>query len=270
MTLDLFSVRSALFLPASNPRAVAKARTLEPDLVIFDLEDAVKADDKHAARQAAIEALAKPWPMPVAVRVNAAGSFWYEADAQAVGATAADAIVLPKVEEPILVERVAERSGKPVLAMIETARGVLAAPAIAEAHGIAGLIAGTNDLAASLRLPAEGVRASLSLALQTIVLCARATGLAAFDGVFNRLNDPDGFAAECEEGRQLGFDGKTLIHPSQIEPCNRAFSPSPAEVDQARRLVAAFDGGVQRHEDEMIEAMHLDAARRVLTRAARV
>ncbi|HVL78405.1 MAG TPA: CoA ester lyase [Sphingomicrobium sp.] len=270
MIIDLFSVRSALFLPASNPRAIAKARTLDADLVILDLEDAVKAGDKEAARQAVVDALAQGWPMPVAVRVNAAGGQWYEADAEALCDAAADAVVIPKVEEPMLVERVAERWGKPVLAMIETARGVLFAPQIAEAHGIAGLVAGTNDLAASLRVPGEGSRASLSVALQTIVISARAAGVAAFDGVFNKLGDSDGLAAECEEGRRLGFDGKSLIHPDQIDPCNRAFSPSPVEVDRARRLVAAFDGGAQRFEDEMIEAMHLEQARRVLKRAARV
>jgi len=161
---------------------------------------------------------------------------------------------------------VREAVGKPVLAMIETAAGVLAAPEIAPET--AGLIAGTNDLRADLRLPLDATREPISAALQWIVLAARAAGVAAFDGVFNRLDDPDGFLAEAEEGRRLGFDGKSLIHPDQIAPCNRAFAPSEAEVERARRLVEAFQGGAERFDNEMIERMHIEAARRVLERAA--
>ncbi|HXH52929.1 MAG TPA: CoA ester lyase [Sphingomicrobium sp.] len=270
MSFDLRSVRSALFLPASNPRAVARAREAGADLVILDLEDAVKVAEKDFARQAVVEALAEPWAVPVAVRLNAAASEWYEADVEAVCLASPDAVVLPKVEEPMLVERVAQRIGFPVLAMIETPAGVLAAPAIARAAGLTGLIAGTNDLAASLNVPAESRRSSMSVALQTIVLAARAAGVAAIDGVYNRLDDSEGLEHECREGRRLGFDGKSLIHPGQIEACNRAFSPSDEQIERAKRLIEAFDGGAQRFEDEMIEAMHIDEARRVLDRAARV
>jgi citrate lyase subunit beta/citryl-CoA lyase len=163
------------------------------------------------------------------------------------------------------VRNVAAAIGKPLLAMIETAQGILSAPEIA--GECAGLIAGTHDLAADLHLPPHAGRQPLQVALQTIVLAARARGIAAFDGVFNRLDDPDGFGAECEEGRRLGFDGKSLIHPNQIEACNRAFSPSDAELDRARRLVEAATGGAERFEDEMIERMHVAAARRLLERA---
>ena len=153
-----------------------------------------------------------------------------------------------------------------MLAMIETAAGVLAAPEIAKES--AGLIAGTNDLRADLRLPLDATREPISAALQWIVLSARACGIAVFDGVFNSLDDEEGFLAEAKDGRRLGFDGKSLIHPKQIAPCHQAFAPSPGEVDRARRLVEAFHGGAERFDNEMIERMHFEAAQRVLARAA--
>ena len=267
MTGDLHLVRSVLFLPASNPRAIAKARTLSADLVVLDLEDAVKLGDKRPARHAAVEAVASDWPMPVAIRVNGVGTEWHSLDLDSVAQSAADFAVMPRAISAHFVEGVAKAVGKPVLAMIETAAGVLAAPDIAKVA--AGLIAGTNDLRADLRLPLDSSREPISTALQTIVLAARAAGIAAFDGVFNRLDDADGFLAEARAGRALGFDGKSLIHPSQIEPCHRAFAPSENEVERARRLVEAFQGGAERFDDEMIERMHVEAAQRVLDRARR-
>jgi citrate lyase subunit beta/citryl-CoA lyase len=264
--VDLFAVRSLLFLPASNPRAVAKARASAADLVNLDHEDAVKPADKEEARKAAVEAVAEPWPMPVAVRVNAVGTDWHSADLDAVARSKADLFVVPRAASAHLVGDAAANVGKPVLAMIETAAGVLAAAEIATAT--AGLIAGTNDLRADLRLPLDATRAPIAAALQIIVLAARAAGVAVFDGVFNRLKDPDGFAAECRDGRGLGFDGKSLIHPDQIAPCNAAFAPSAEEVERARSLVAAFTGGAERFEDAMIERMHIEAAERVLARSA--
>jgi citrate lyase beta subunit len=265
VSFDLFAVRSLLFLPASNPRAIAKARESAADLVILDLEDAVRADDKDAARAAAVEAVALEWPMPVAIRINGVGTEWHSRDIDVVSRSAADLAVIPRAASAHLVHGVREAIGKPLLAMIETAAGVLGAAAIA--HEAAGLIAGTNDLSADLRLPADAGRTPLQTALQTIVLAARAAGVAAFDGVFNWLKDAEGFAAECGEGRRLGFDGKSLIHPDQIEPCNRAFSPGEQEVERARRLIDAFGGGAERFEDAMIERMHVEAARRLLERA---
>jgi citrate lyase subunit beta/citryl-CoA lyase len=149
--------------------------------------------------------------------------------------------------------------------MVETACGVIDAVAIAREADA--LVAGTNDLSADLRLPPDAGRAPLQTALQLIVLAARAAGIAAFDGVFNRLADHEGFAAEAAESCRLGFDGKSLIHPSQIEPCNRAFSPGEPEVERARRLIDAATGGAERFEDEMIERMHVEAAKRLLARA---
>jgi citrate lyase beta subunit len=262
---DLFAVRSVLFLPASNDRAIAKARTLGADLVVLDLEDAVKPEDKKAARDAAVEAVADEWPMPVAIRVNSVGSEWHSLDLDAAARSEADFAVVPRAISGHLVQGVAKAIGKPVLAMIETAAGVLAAAEIAPQT--AGLIAGTNDLRSDLRLPLDATRAPISTALQLIVLAARAVAVPVFDGVFNRLDDPQGFLAEAEDGRRLGFDGKSLIHPSQIEPCHRAFAPSGAEIERARRLVEAFSGGAERFDNEMIERMHVEAARRVLARA---
>lgn len=263
--IDLFAVRSLLFLPASNPRAIAKAREAGADLVILDLEDAVKPEDKDSARKAAVEAVAEPWAMPVAIRVNGVGTEWHSLDLDAVAQSAADFVVMPRAASAHLIHDVAETVGKPVLAMIETAAGVLAAAEIA--NEAAALIVGTNDLRADLRLPLGAARSPISAALQLLVLAARASAIAVFDGVFNNLEDADGFLAEAEEGRGLGFDGKSLIHPNQIAPCHRAFAPTAAEVDRARALVDAFQGGAERFGDEMIERMHVDAAQRVLGRA---
>lgn len=264
-SLDIFAVRSLLFLPASNPRAIARARALNADLVVLDLEDAVKPDEKVAARKAAVEAVANAWDKPVAIRINGVGTSWHSLDLDAAARSRADVVIVPRAISAHLVHGIVETVSKPVLAMIETAAGVLAAPAIAQT--CAGLIAGTNDLRSDLRLPLDATREPISASLQMIVLAARAAGVAAFDGVFNSLDDPEGFVSEAEEGRRLGFDGKSLIHPNQIEACHRAFSPTDAEVERAKGLVEAFHGGAERFGNEMIERMHVEAAQRVLERA---
>ena len=194
-SIDLFAVRSLLFLPASNPRAIAKAREAGADLVILDLEDAVKPPDKAEGRRAAVEAVATAWAMPVAIRINGFGTEWHSLDLDAVARSSADLVVVPRAASEHLVRDVAATTGKPVMAMVETAAGVLTAPQIA--HSCAGLIAGTNDLGADLRLPINSAREPISTALQMIVLAARAAGVAAFDGVFNGLDDPDGLAAHA-------------------------------------------------------------------------
>jgi citrate lyase subunit beta/citryl-CoA lyase len=262
---NLQFVRSLLFLPASNPRAIAKARDLRPDMVVLDLEDSVKPADKGSARKAAVDALGSPWPMPVAIRINGVGTEWHSIDLDAAAGSGADFVIVPRAVSAHLVRGVGHATGKPVLSMIETAAGVLAAAHIASES--AALIAGTNDLRADLRLPLDASREPISASLQMIVLAARAAGIAVFDGVYNQFTDAEGFTAECAEGRRLGFDGKSLIHPDQIEPCNRAFSPSEEDVRRARELVDAFGGGAERLGDRMIERMHVEAARRVLARA---
>ena len=267
MTIDLFAVRSILFLPASNPRAIAKAREAGADLVVLDLEDAVKPEHKEAARQAAVDAAAEPWPMPVAIRVNGVASQWHDDDLEAAAHSKADLVVLPRTASADVIRATKEWFDRPVLAMIETAAGVLAAAEIS--HEAAALIAGTNDLSADLRLPPDAGRQPLQMALQSIVLAGRASGIAVFDGVFNGLKQTDDFAAQAAEGRRLGFDGKSLIHPSQVEPCHRVFAPSEAEIDRARRLLEAATGGAERFEDQMIERMHVEVAERLLARAGR-
>ena len=264
MSIDLFDKRALLFLPASNPRAIAKARESDADLVILDLEDAVKPEDKERARQAAVEGLAEPWPMPVAIRINGVGNEWHGPDLVAIAHAPVDLVVMPRVEDKEELTFVRKQSGKAVAAMIETAKGVLAAHQVA--HDAAALIAGTNDLSADLRLPRGAGRQPLQMALQTIVLAARAQGIAVFDGVYNQLDDLQGFAAEAAEGRQLGFDGKSLIHPSQIGPCHVAFAPTEEELERAQRLLAASTGGAERFEGEMIERMHVESAERLLAR----
>jgi citrate lyase subunit beta/citryl-CoA lyase len=264
MSADLRLCRSLLFLPASNPRAIEKARGLAADMVVLDLEDAVKPEDKDRARSAAVEAAASGFPGLCTIRINSRDP-WHGPDIEAVAESDADYVIVPMTPGPEPVRQAARATGKPVLAMIETAKGVLAAPEIAPET--AGLIAGTNDLAADLGLRPGGPREPLVTALQTILIAARAGGVAAFDGVYNRLEDEEGFAAQCEEGRSFGFDGKSLIHPSQIEPCNRLFSPSEEEVAEARSLLAAATGGAERYQGEMIERMHVEQARWVLARA---
>lgn len=261
-------VRSALFLPASNPRAIAKARALACDLVILDLEDAVAAPDKQTARDAAVAAADGAWGgRMLAVRLNGPGE-WHDADIAALaGCGGIDLIVVPKVETPAYAAALATRLARPIVAMIETAAGVYAAREIAGAGKVVGLLAGSNDLAATLRLPAHADRTGLTLVLQSIVLAARAAGIAALDGVFNALDDPAGLELDCVAGRAIGFDGKSLIHPGQIETANRIFGPSPQEIEEARALVAAATGGAERFRGHMIEAMHVDAARRALNRA---
>lgn len=267
MTVDLFDKRSLLFLPASNPRAIVKARESNADLVILDLEDAVKPEDKEAARAAAVEVVSEEWPMPTAIRINGPHSQWHGEDIVGVMHSKASAIVVPRVEGKEELGFVRNQTGRPVLAMIETAKGVVAAHRIA--HEAAALIAGTNDLAADLRLPRGAGRAPLQMALQSIVLAARAEGIAVFDGVYNRLEDEQGFIAEATEGRMMGFDGKSLIHPNQIAPCHAVFAPTEGEIERAERLIEAATGGAERFEGEMVEHMHVEAAERLLARAGR-
>jgi citrate lyase subunit beta/citryl-CoA lyase len=260
-------VRSALFLPASNPRAIEKARGLPCDMVILDLEDAVAEAEKDSARTAALSAAAADWGKRLfAIRLNGPGQ-WHDADVAALaGAPGVDLVVVPKVELPEYAEALAERLSKPLVAMIETPAGIYAAREIAGTRGVVGLLAGSNDLSAILRVPPG--RTGLTLCLQSIVLAARMAGIAAIDGVFNLLDDPDALRADCEAGRQMGFDGKSLIHPNQIEIANRAFGPSEAEIEEAQALISAATGGAERFRGRMIETMHVETARRALKRAA--
>ncbi|NIJ07057.1 citrate lyase subunit beta/citryl-CoA lyase [Sphingomonas vulcanisoli] len=260
-------VRSALFLPASNARAIEKAQRLAADLVILDLEDAVPAELKEEARVAAVAAAATDWTPLLAIRVNAPDRPEHAKDLAALAGVPADVIVVPKVERADDLAVVRKALGRPLLAMIETPKGLYAARDIAAEPGVVGLIAGSNDLAAELRLPPRQGREGLALALQMILLAARAAGGIALDGVWNRLDDADGFAEDCAQGRALGFEAKTLIHPNQIETCNRLFGPDTAELEDAQALIAAATGGAERFRGRMIEAMHVAQAHRTIARA---
>lgn len=260
--------RSLLFLPASNPRAIAKVRTLPCDMVILDLEDAVPGDRKAEALANALEAVGAGFGRRLAsVRINIAGTPSHGREMVALKGTRLDYIVLPKVERPQQVKDVFSVSQKPVIAMIESASGVLAARAIAAEEGCAALFMGTNDLRQDLGIPPSVGREGLSLSLQSVVLAARAARIAVFDGVFNRLDDEAGFEAECAAGHGLGFDGKTLIHPSQVPVANQVFGPDPQAVADARRLIEAATGGAERFEGRMIESMHVDEAKALIARA---
>ena len=264
-----FAPRSLLYVPGSNARALEKAQGLAADMLIIDLEDAVPADRKAEARGAMRAAVTAGYPgKRIAVRINGSGSEHQPADINAVAGLPIDAVVLPKVDAPSDLDP-ARGLGVPLFAMIETPVAIYSARDIAADPATRGLIAGLNDLAHELKLPDGMDRGAMVHAIQAIVLAARAGGVWCFDGVYNAIDDADGFAAEAGEGRRFGFDGKTLIHPSQVVPCNTAFAPSAREIAEAEGLVAAATGGAQRHDGRMIEDMHVAAARALLERAGR-
>jgi len=265
--------RSALYIPGSKPRALAKALTLPTDMIIFDLEDAVAPDAKSAARRTLTEALhAHDFaPRNRIVRMNGLSTPEGRADAHAIRDMPCDGVALPKVEGVADLDAVTVLiPGKPIWAMIETPMGVLNAPAIAAHAGVAGIIMGTNDLAKELR---ARTRAALQHALQTCLLSARAHGKIALDGVFNAFQDDEGLQAECRDGRDLGFDGKTLIHPAQLAICNATFGPTPDEIALAKRHIAAFEAvcaagqGVAVVDGKIVESLHVATARATLAAA---
>jgi citrate lyase subunit beta/citryl-CoA lyase len=265
---DLGLCRSLLFLPASNPRAIEKARDLEADMIILDLEDAVAEEDKDSAREAAVAATHAGFgDRKVAIRINAAGSRHHGPDMLAARRSAARLVVLPKAETVRDIHDAKVVCERAVATMIETPLGVLNAAELASAS--AALIAGTNDLAASLRIPPGMGRPGLAVSLQRIVLAARAAHVPVFDGVYNRLDDRDGLEAEALEGRSFGFDGKSVIHPGQIETVNSVFSPSADELAAAEALIASAAGGARRHEGRMVEELHVAQARLLVAKARR-
>ena len=262
--------RSVLFLPGSNPRAVAKARTLPCDVVVLDLEDAVGPDGKAEARAAAAAALAEGFgDRETAIRINGLDTPWGAEDLAAMAKARPDIVVIPKVDGPAALDACAGADVE-LWAMVETPAALLTLPQIAgwSAGRLGALVLGVNDLGAAMGARAVPGREPLKTAMALTVAAARAHGLTPIDGVFNRLDDPDGFAAECAQGREFGFQGKSLIHPAQIEPCNAAFSPDAAEVAWARAVTAAFADnpgkGAIRVDGAMVERLHLEQARRTL------
>jgi citrate lyase subunit beta / citryl-CoA lyase len=273
-------LRSALYIPAANEKAVAKADSLGADAVILDLEDSVAPDAKAAARKA-VAALPPVTTLRI-VRVNAAGTPWHEEDIEAAVKSAPHALLLPKSASPediwsfrrlIMLQRPAAPIA--VWAMIETPMGVLNTAGIAAALGPDGvLVLGLNDLAKETGMAQLAGRAPMLPVLTASVIAARAHGLGVLDGVFNAIADDDSFAAECQQGRAFGFDGKTVIHPRQIAAANSVFGPSEAEIAEAQAIVEAFAHpdnamkGVIALSGRMVERLHLDMAKGVLAKAA--
>ncbi|WP_347350600.1 CoA ester lyase [Intrasporangium sp.] len=278
--------RSVLYMPSSNERALEKARTQPVDGLILDLEDAVAPDAKEQARENACAAVrsGQYGNRELTIRVNGIGTQWHDADLAAASAAGPDGIVVPKVDSAEQVCRLVaamEAAGAPehtmLWAMVETPVAILHAEQIARASDrLAVFVMGTNDLVKELGAAHVPGRSPIQTSLQLALLAARAAGIAILDGVYNDVKDAEGFAAECRQGRELGFDGKTLIHPGQVGPCNAAFAPSEDEVASAREIIAAFEAaqaegrGVVTVNGRMIENLHVDTAHKVLATAAAI
>ncbi|HMH50870.1 MAG TPA: CoA ester lyase [Candidatus Acidoferrum sp.] len=275
--------RSVLFMPGSNARAMEKARSLPADAVIFDLEDAVAPDAKEQARAQAVAAVRAGGygRREVIVRVNAGTTPWSRDDLAAVAASGADAVLLPKVESPDTVHDalgVLAAHGAPaglsLWCMLETPRGILNAASIATASPrVTALVMGTSDLTKDLHARHTRDRVPLLMSLELCVLAARAAGIAALDGVHLDLADDAGFEAACRQAADLGFDGKTLIHPKTIAKANEVFAPAPADVEWSRRVIAAHAEAVAQArglvvlDGRLIENLHVEEAQRIVALA---
>ncbi len=275
--------RSMLYMPSSNARALDKAKTLPADGLILDLEDAVAPEAKTSARAAAVSAAnSKAYgAREILIRVNGLDTQWFRDDLAAVAGSAADGVVVPKINTPDDLRHIDEilraagaRDDLKLWPMMETPRAILAADAIAAASPrLAGFLMGTADLAKDLHCAHPADRAPMLYALQRCILAARAYGLLILDGVHVDIDDEAGFALACRQGRDLGFDGKTLVHPRQITGANAAFAPSPAELEWARRLVAAHKEaaaqgqGVTLLDGRLVEVLHVQQAQYLLAQA---
>ncbi|MCB5408691.1 HpcH/HpaI aldolase/citrate lyase family protein [Pseudogemmobacter faecipullorum] len=273
--------RSVLYIPGSRQRALEKARELACDAIIFDLEDAVAPEEKQAARLLLTGVLAGTdyGNRLKVVRINGFDSPWGREDAAALAkavraGTQIDAILVPKVNSPADLNAVAELApGVPLWAMMETCQGMLNAAPIAAHPALQGMVMGTNDLAKELGARFRADRLPMQAGLGLCLLAGRAHGLMMIDGVYNAFKDEAGLRAECEQGRDMGFDGKTLIHPAQLAIANAAFAPSPEELDLARRQIAAFEavaaegGGVAVVDGRIVENLHIVTARALIRKA---
>jgi citrate lyase subunit beta / citryl-CoA lyase len=278
--------RSVLYMPGANERALEKAAGLPADALILDLEDAVAPDAKAEARDRVCEAASsgRYGAREVAIRVNSAGTPWHDDDLRAAAGSGPAAVVVPKVDSPATVhavEKALDAGGAPattaIWAMLETPAALLRAKEICSAsERLTVLVMGTNDLAKELRAEHVSGRQPLLTGLGLALVAARATGKVILDGVYNDIKDAEGFEAECVQGRQMGFDGKTLIHPSQLEPCNRVFAPAAEDVERSQRIIEAFEQagaegrGVVTVDGRMIENLHVEQARRILALAAAI
>ena len=279
MTLDATTrpYRSVLYIPGSKERALDKARSLPVDAIIFDLEDAVTPDAKAEARETLKAALAEGGYGAKAkiIRINGLDTDWGADDVATLKDSGADAFLLPKVNSAADIQALSDILGTEtaIWAMIETPLGVLNALEIAAHPQLTGFVAGTNDLAKELNCRGRADRLPMMFALQQMLLAARAHGVIAVDGVYNQFKDEEGLRIECDQGRDLGFDGKTLIHPAQVEVTNAAFAPSDAEVELAKRQIAAFEEtekagqGMAVVDGKIVENLHVETARKTLAKA---
>lgn len=275
MTHAARPLRSVLYIPGSKPRALEKARSLPVDAIIFDLEDAVAPDEKQAARATLAEALETGGygERLKIVRINGLDTVWGEEDAKAAAQMGTDAILLPKVNSARDLDRLAAITGDvPLWAMMETAEGMLNANDIGAHPLCAGMVMGTNDLAKEMGTRFRADRVPLMCGLGLCLLAAKAHGVAIVDGVYNAFKDEPGLKAECDQGRDMGFDGKTLIHPAQIEIANAAFAPTEAEIDLAERQIAAFEAAIAEGQavavvdGRIVENLHVATARETLAK----
>lgn len=272
-------LRSVLYIPASRERALEKAMSLRTDAIIFDLEDAVAPEEKPAARDLLVRTLAERdyGARMRIVRVNGADTPWGADDLAALAGAGVEAVLLPKVGSGEDVAAVAAQlnsdAATQIWAMMETPAGVMTAGEIARAPRMGGFVMGTNDLAKDLGTRFRADRLPMMTSLQTCLLAARAAGIACIDGVYNAFKDEDGLRAECVQGRDLGMDGKTLIHPAQLAIANEVFAPAEDEIDTARRQIAAFDEAQARGEGvavldgKIVENLHVATAKATLARA---
>ena len=277
MAQDTRPYRSVLYIPGSKDRALDKARSLPVDAIIFDLEDAVAIDEKVNARgtlKAALDQGGYGSRVKI-VRINALDTEWGADDARAVADMDADAVLLPKVNSAADVDALAALipGDLPIWAMMETPCGMLNAAEIAAHPRMAGFVMGTNDLAKELQTRFRADRLPMIASLSICLLAARAEGLVIVDGVYNAFKDDEGLKVECEQGRDMGFDGKTLIHPAQVAVCNDAFAPSDAEIELARRQIEEFEkveaagGGVAVVDGKIVENLHVVTAKQILAKA---
>lgn len=271
--------RSVLYIPASRARAMEKAKGLPIDAIIFDLEDAVAVEEKTSARDTLVQSLQDGdfGPRMQIVRINGFDTAWGADDLRAIAAASPQAVLLPKVNSAAdiitlaaLLEADPRTKDTKIWAMMETPLGILNAAEIAAAPRMAGFVMGTNDLAKDLN---SRTRDAMTTSLQMCLLAARGHDILCVDGVYNAFKDEDGLRAECQQGRDFGFDGKTLIHPAQVAAANAAFGPTPEDIDLARRQIEAYDAatakgeGVAVVDGKIVENLHIETARATLAKA---
>ena len=274
--------RSVLYMPAANQRALEKAKDIPADALIFDLEDAVAPDSKELAREQACNAAASSdyGNRELTIRCNGLDTPWGREDILAAAGAAPSAVVIPKVDGPEYLAEVSEvldEGGAPaateIWAMVETPAGILCVDQIAQFERTAVLVMGTNDMAKELRASITQDRHALLPYLAMCLLAARAADVGILDGVYNDIKNEEGFEQVCRQGAEMGFDGKTLIHPSQVAPTNESFSPSLDELDFHQRVIEEFEAaqnegrGVLTVDGKMIENLHVDEARRAIAMA---